>query len=148
MPLVALIMIASWDTYGAILLAFSVTDEDGTACKTSSARPKASDVSAVTFNPSGKSTPGRNRSFLPVVLRRSASASVRAHKVTSWPERPSKIARVVPQLVVPTMPTFAMWRFLALASTGAGRPAGLRHWLFSARHQAADVVRVPDEYHQ
>ena len=81
---------------------------EGTAMTTSSVPRSASSGDAVTVMPGGSLTPGRRRRFSPVLRISSASAEVRAQSATSTPARAAIMARVVPQLVVPTTPIWAI----------------------------------------
>ena len=109
-PLVALTTMAFGGNARRTRRTFALNVREGTAMSTRSALSNASDGDADTDSASGKRTPGRNRAFSRAASRVAASASVRAQMLTSMPRRAIMTPSVVPQVVVPTMPTFGIFR--------------------------------------
>ncbi len=109
-PFVALTSMASLGIASRTCLTLSLNVRDGTTKSTRSASDNASHCEAVTDNEPGKATPGRKRAFSRAAFRLSASCSVRDQMLTFKPCLAMMTPSVVPQLVVPTMPTFGIFR--------------------------------------
>lgn len=107
-PLVALTTVADVLMESRITCKLSLIEADGTATMTISASMNASRGEDVIPILSGNRAPGKRRAFSPSSRNRDASLSVRAHIWTGTPNFDKTIARVVPQLVVPVMPTLVI----------------------------------------